>query len=196
MALTREPSGKRASTMGEDSSTLRPTLRNDAVDDLQQVAIVAKGRIDPLQDAALFHEDMVLVVDQDIGDLRVPEQRLQGAKAKNLIQQIGLDLLLFIEVQRHPLLADDLLDDARHSLARLAGIDAGQLFQIQFGDQGPVNFRFVLFQAQQFHDLPSVGSGLFFTDPLSEQAEDFLLGFDHGLRAYGLGHLPNLPGNG
>ena len=85
--------------------------RNDTVDDLQQVAIVAKSRVDAAQDAALFHEDMILVVDQDVGDLRIFEQRLQGPEAEDFIEQIGLDLLLLLEAERHALFGDDLVDE-------------------------------------------------------------------------------------
>ena len=35
MALTREPSGRRASTMGDASSTRRPTADDDLLDDLR-----------------------------------------------------------------------------------------------------------------------------------------------------------------
>jgi hypothetical protein len=55
---------------------------------------------------------VVLVVDQDVGDLGIAQQRLQRAKAKDFVEQIGLDLLLLVEVQRHPLVRHDLLDDA------------------------------------------------------------------------------------
>ena len=54
-------------------------------------------------------------------------------------------------VQGHALIGDDLFYDAGHSLARLAGIDARQLLQIQLGNQGLVYLRFVLLQIQQFH---------------------------------------------
>jgi len=39
--------------------------------------VIAEARGHPLQQAALFNEDMVLVVDQDVGDLRVAQQRLK-----------------------------------------------------------------------------------------------------------------------
>ena len=139
--------------------------RYDAVDDLQQVAVVAKRCIDPLQKAALLYEDMILVVDQDVGNLCIPQQRFQRAEAEDLIEQIHLDLFLLVEVQRHALLGDDLLHDAGNRLARLAGIDARKLLQIQLGDQGTVYIRLVLFKIQQFHVIPSVGLKYFFTLP-------------------------------
>ena len=39
IALTREPSARRASTSGEDSSIRRPTARDDALDDPAQVLL-------------------------------------------------------------------------------------------------------------------------------------------------------------
>ena len=131
--------------------------RHDAVDDLQKVAIVAKRRIHSLQQTALFNEHMVFVVHQDVGDLWIPKQGLQRPQTKDLIEQVGLDLFLLVEVQRDSLLGDDLFHDAGYRLARLTRIDSGQFLQIQLGDQGPVYLRFVLFQIQQFHDVPSVG---------------------------------------
>ena len=82
--------------------------RDDAVDDLQQVAIVAERRIGLLEHAAFLNEHMVLAVDQDVGDLWIAQQRLERAQTEDLIQQIGLDLLLLIQAERHLLLADDL----------------------------------------------------------------------------------------
>ena len=46
-ALTRLPSGRRASTIGEDSSIATPDLRDDLVDDPAKVRLVreAHGRL-------------------------------------------------------------------------------------------------------------------------------------------------------
>ena len=172
--------------------------RDDAVDDLQQMAVVAEGRIDPLQKPALFNEDMVLVVDQDVGDLRIAQQRLQRAEAEDFVEQIGLDLFLLVEVQRHALVGDDLLDDAGHRLARLAGIDARQLLQIQLGDQGPVYFRFVLFQIQQFHVVPSVECEIVprHDSVHPKSLKPFFLWLRRGCAGNRAGHLPDQPGNG
>src|SRR5208337_4585675 len=95
----------------------------------------------------------------DVGNLGIAQQRLQRAKAKNLVEQVRLYPFLLVEVKGHSLLGDDLLYDAGNRLARLTGIDARQLLQIQLGDQGPVYLRFVLFQIQQFHVIPSVRTG-------------------------------------
>jgi hypothetical protein len=61
--LTREPSGRRASTIGDDSSMRRPTAEDDAVDDLEEVAVVLSARrwvpgVPP------FHEHLLVGVHQ------------------------------------------------------------------------------------------------------------------------------------
>ena len=52
MALTREPSGRRASTIGELSSTRRPTRADDAIDHAHQVPVVLERRRQPFELAA------------------------------------------------------------------------------------------------------------------------------------------------
>ena len=42
IAFTRDPSLRRASTIGELSSMRRPIARHDAIDDLHQVRVVAE----------------------------------------------------------------------------------------------------------------------------------------------------------
>jgi hypothetical protein len=88
---------------------------------------------------------MVLVVDHDVGDLGVPQQRLKRPEAKDLVEKIGLDLLLLVVIQGNALVGDDLLHDARNSLARLGRVNARELFEIELRDQRPMDFRFVVF---------------------------------------------------
>jgi len=122
-----------------------PHAGDDAVDDLQQMAVVAERSAHLLQQSAFFHKHVVLAVHQDVGDLGIAQQRLQRPEAEYLVQQVGLDLFLLVVVQRHALIGDDFLYDARHSLTRLAGIDARQLLEIQLRDQRPVYLRFIFF---------------------------------------------------
>ena len=56
IALTREPSGRRASTIGDESSIRRPTARHDPVDDLEQVPVVLEADVGPLQPAVALDE--------------------------------------------------------------------------------------------------------------------------------------------
>ena len=99
-----------------------------------------------------------------------------GPRPKTSSSRSVLDLFLFLKAQRHPLVADDLVDHAGDGLPRLAGVDARQLLQIQLGDQGPMYFRFERLKIQLFHAMPptilSKTTGL---TPLSEQTETLLL---------------------
>src|SRR5258708_29499012 len=95
------------------------------------MSVVAERGVGPCQQPAFFNKYMVLVVDHDVGDLLILEQRLQRTKAEDFIQQISLDLLLLIETQRYATIADDLADDARHRLPGLTGVNPRKLFQVQ-----------------------------------------------------------------
>ncbi len=110
--------------------------------------VIPKGRIHPLQQSAFFDEDVVLAVDQDVGDLGVPQQGLQRTETEDFIQQISLDSFLLVVAERHLLVRHDFLDDAQDRLTCLAGIDARKLLQIELGDQGAVYLRFVIFKIQ------------------------------------------------
>jgi hypothetical protein len=89
---------------------------------------------------------MVLVVDHDVGNFRVFQQRLQGAEAEDLVQQIRLDLFLFVEAERNPAVADDLVNDALDRLPSLTGVDARKLFQVTLRQQRAVYFCLEVFQ--------------------------------------------------
>ncbi len=79
IALTLEPSPRRASTRGEDSSMRRPS------DDSAHALVVgeARGRTDDV--AAAFDVDGVRVDHHDFGDVRVGEQRLERPETERLI---------------------------------------------------------------------------------------------------------------
>jgi hypothetical protein len=88
---------------------------------------------------------MVFVIDHDVGDLGIAQQGLERSEAEDLVEKIGLDLLLLVVVQGNPLVGNDLLDDAGDGLARLRGVHARQLLQIELRDQRSMDFRFVVF---------------------------------------------------
>ena len=72
IALTREPSGKTRIHHRRRLVHSAADARDDAVDDLQQVTIVAERCVCPRKKAAFFNEHVVLVIDQDVGDLLDP----------------------------------------------------------------------------------------------------------------------------
>src|SRR6516164_2064914 len=119
------------------------------------MAVVSKGRIDFLQDSATLNKDMVLVVNQDVGDAGICQQRLQRPQTEDFIQEFGFDLCLFRKVQRHSLCDDDLTDHPCNGLPCLTRVDAGELLQIQLGDERLMYLRFELVDIQSIHIAPS-----------------------------------------
>ena len=66
------------------------------------MTIIAKDRINPLQDSTFFDKDVIFAVDENVGYFQVLEQRLQGAKTEDFIQQVGLNFLLFTKLSGTP----------------------------------------------------------------------------------------------
>ena len=119
MALTREPSGRRASTRGLVSSMCRPSGREDAVDDVEDVLIVAEGDVDLLDAAGALDVDALGAIDHDLGDGLVGQQRLDGPEARHLLEH-AVHEALPLQPGEVQLMLDD---EAVHELAD----DAGQL---------------------------------------------------------------------
>ena len=59
------------------------------------MSVIAETCVDPLQGSAALNKYVVRTVHQNLGDSCVAQQRLEWPKAEDLIQQVGLDLLLF-----------------------------------------------------------------------------------------------------
>ena len=97
MALTREPSGRRASTIGEDSSTRRPTRDTMRSMICMQVAVVAKVasifRSTPPFSMKTWSLPLTMMSEM----LWIAQQRLQRTQTEDFIQQIVLDLLLLVQ---------------------------------------------------------------------------------------------------
>ena len=91
MALTREPSARRASTIGDASSIRRPTLRHDPLDDPAQVLLVEEAESSSRELAAAARLDLVGAVDHDLGDGVVAEERLERAVAEHVVGDLVLD---------------------------------------------------------------------------------------------------------
>ena len=87
MTLTRDPSVRRASTIGEDSSMRRPTAEDDLIDRMHQVPLVIEADAGLLELAAALNVDVLVGVDEDVRDSFVLEQRLQRAKSEHLVRQ-------------------------------------------------------------------------------------------------------------
>ena len=69
ITLTREPSSRRASQIGEDSSNSTSDLADDPLTDVHQLRCVAEADIGELNLAANLDEASRRSVDHDVGDV-------------------------------------------------------------------------------------------------------------------------------
>ena len=85
MALTREPSGRRASTIGLDSSMRRPT--GETMRSMIRITWSSSWNVDvgQLELALALDVDLLGPVDHDFGDALVAQQRLERAEADDLV---------------------------------------------------------------------------------------------------------------
>ena len=110
-ALTRLPSARRASTIGEDSSIRRPTaetifwmMRSRCFSSLNRDGA-------RFEHAVALDEHLIVAVDQDVGDRRILEQRLERPEAEQLVEHVADELLALGLVERLVLLRELLGDD-------------------------------------------------------------------------------------
>ena len=83
--VTRLPSGRRASTIGDASSTRRPTCETILSMIRSRWALSANVASRPLDLALALDVDPVEVVDHDLGDVVVAEQRLERPVAEDVV---------------------------------------------------------------------------------------------------------------
>src|SRR5579872_784146 len=75
---------------------------NDLVDDAEKVRLVLEAYAGRLQDAAAFHVDTFVTVDQDIVDGAVLEQRLKRAQPCHLVENFRDEVAELLSVEREP----------------------------------------------------------------------------------------------
>ncbi len=129
MALTREPSARRASQIGEDSSTRRPTW------------LTMRWQIGALDAARDFDEHRSGAVDHDVGDVVARQQRLQRTVPQNVVADVVEQLFLLGDRHHDVLDRDDLVDDIADFLARRLAIELGELGKVDRFDQGAEDGR-------------------------------------------------------
>ncbi len=107
----------------------------DAVDDSQQMVVVAKAHGRQLQLAAPLHIDLKGSIDQNVGHAVVLQQRLKRAQAHHLVEHRGAQLLDLGGVERQAFGAGEFADQDAHLAAQLPVLQLFQLGQIHFLDQ-------------------------------------------------------------
>ena len=135
MTLTREPSGRRASQIGEASSTRRPiwlTMRWQ----MFSSCWLSRKRMPVLLDLAVdFDVDRAGAVDHDVGDVVARQQRLERAVAEHVVADVVEQLFLLGDRHHDVLDRDDLVDDVADFLARGIGVEACELREVDRLDQ-------------------------------------------------------------
>ena len=111
MALTREPSVRRASTIGRRLVDAAADRGDDPVDDAHDVVVVLEDDVGELELAGALDVDLARAVDHDFRDRLVAEERLERAEADDLVG----DLLEHPDAlgagQGEAFLVDDLAED-------------------------------------------------------------------------------------
>ena len=111
MALTREPSGSRASTRGLDCVDPPAERGDDPVDDPQDVLVVEEDGVDPQDLAAPLDVEVVRAVDHDLGDRLVGEQRLERPEAADLADELVDQARALVAGDGEAVGGDDPVDD-------------------------------------------------------------------------------------
>ena len=118
IALTRLPSGRRASTIGDPSSTRRPIWADDAVDDPPQVRLVREADVALVQLAVTLDPDVARPVDHDLRHGVVGQQPLERPVAERVVEDL-VDQPLAVGQRQVLLLREPCADLRTHDLAQL-----------------------------------------------------------------------------
>ncbi len=153
MTLTRQPSGRRASQIGLDSSTRRPTwlTMRWQIDSSWELSRKRISDLDRL--AADFDEGLAGAVDHDVGDVVAGQQRLQRTVAQHVVADVLEQFFLLGDRHREVLDGDDVVDDIADFLARAFGIELGKLRKVDRIDERGEDLR------SWYRSIPRCGRG-------------------------------------
>ena len=121
-------------------------LRNNAVDDLHQVSVVAKLDVRLLHLSLTFDIDVLRTVDQDVADLRVLKQQLQGPETKGFVEHFVDQPLAFAAVQQRVFRVAEMLDDHADLAAQSVSLELTDFVQIQLVDELAVDTALEVFK--------------------------------------------------
>ena len=121
IALTRLPSGRRASTIGDDSSIRRPTW--ETILSMIRITCASSTNDASARSRRPSRSTKILswAVDHDLGDGVVAEQRLQWAVAEHVVGDLALDPPPLLAGERRPVegqLLGDRMEDALGEVLR------------------------------------------------------------------------------
>ena len=110
-------------------------LRDDAVDDLHQVVVVAERDVGLLHLAAAFDIDVLRAVDQDVADRRVLEQHFQRPEAERLVEHFVDQPLALVAIEQRVFGVAQVLDDQADLAAQHVAFQLADARQVELVDQ-------------------------------------------------------------
>ena len=122
IALTRLPSGRRASTIGDASSTRRPTC--ETILSMMRITCESSTKltVGALELAVALDVDLVGRVDHDLGHAVVAQQRLDRAVAEDVVRQLPDDLAALFARQRRAVERELLVDRAVDAVGEVVAV--------------------------------------------------------------------------
>ena len=121
--------------------------RDDAVDDLKQVVVVAEADLRLLDPPFFLDIDVLGPVDHDVADLVVLEQQLERTEAECLVEDLIDQPLALVAVQQRVFGVAELLDDTSDLVPKRLGVDLGDAIHVEPIDESHMDValeRFVL----------------------------------------------------
>ena len=104
---------------------------DDAVDDLHQVLVVFERQAGDFELAGALDVDAVEAVDENVGDGRILEQRLERAEAENFVENLARQALAFGKAERHGLAVDRIADEDKNFFAGGIAGGAAEFFEVE-----------------------------------------------------------------
>ena len=135
VALTRLPSGSRASTIGELSSIRRPTRAAIRWMIRTRWSVSAKADVGLLQAAETLDVDLAGAVHQHVGNGRIGHQRRQRPHAERFLQKIVDQAAAFLFVQRQVLGLQFVVDERSDKIGERLLAGPQQVPPVEFVQQ-------------------------------------------------------------
>ncbi len=141
IALTRLPSGRRASTSGELSSIRRPIT--DTMRSTMRRTCLSSRKDDgrPLDLAVALDVDVGGAVDHHLGHGVVAEERLEWPIAEDVVRDLAGDLLALLAAQRRPVERELGRDGLLHALGEVLVPVGDEQLRAELRDAGAVDLR-------------------------------------------------------
>src|SRR5688572_6947403 len=86
-------------------------LRDDLFDDMQQMRVIFEPHLRERELAVSFYVNLVKTIDENVGDRRLFEERLQRAQTQHLVQNLFDDPVLLRRRHRNALIVEQPLDN-------------------------------------------------------------------------------------